>query len=631
MATLSVSSSSTSSASGSPRRSADPSIAEVNAIATDRLSSPSSHTPTRLSGDESPKDPEVEKYNQACQLLKEGKAEQARSLFLELIDVLDQDESHLIDSADCNIGVACSYPEDSAERKDFATKAKTLLDDALVHTLKGDPSDKDRISTFQKMEALYEEVSHLVPSDETAFHDDVRAKIKKCSRLVIANFYDTIKQARVLLSKDQPDQAREIVLAVMPNLKSNKAEFILARAQGNTWLATAFPPNKPSSRKHHLILAQFEAIAAYDRKEELLQNRDPVRVYDALVLLFNSLSRLNPDNAQIKENLVACKRMEASFKDGKDPLIEKYKQACQLLKERHYEQARSLFLELINTFGQDESHLTDSAACRLGVAHSHLKGSAERKDFALQAKKLLDDAFVNALDDDVSDEATIDSFNVIRNLYGEVSLLVPADETAVHDDVKDKIEECSRRIPALTTFYDKLQEAQDLFNRGVFDKAREILLAVMPTILDSDDVEFLLARSAGNMLIASTLPSGETRLQKSLEAQTQAFEAYDRKEELLRISQPTKVYDTFIHLFADLSILIPDNAEIKNKLAECKKLHRSSVIRPFKEADGKGIKVTKDPVGDYWKPLRLFIAFGFATAVIVGAALLGRRLITKLN
>ena len=163
----------------------------------------------------------------------------------------------------------------------------------------------------------------------------------------------------------------------------------------------------------------------------------------------------------------------------------------------------------------------------------------------------------------------------------------------------------------------------------------------MPTILGNDSkVDFILAKAMGKLKIAFTYPEGKDRDLYALEAQAQTFTAYERKEELFTSAESKAVALSYFHiLFNGLSQLIPAShafhPEIMEKLAACRKELAS--LRP---ADGTGTEesdsetprpVTPGPVDDYWKPARIFIAFAFAAAVIVGAAVLGRRLITRLN
>ena len=157
-----------SSTTGSPdlRR---PSTSAAAAIATNRFTPPDSPTSTRLRG-ETPKNPAAEKYVQARQLLSAGKADEARVLFLELITAFRDDESNLIHSADCHIGVAYSYPEESVDRERYAIQAKTLLDTALTKTLKEDESD-ETIRAFQKMRVLYGCLPVLVSPDRVPLID----------------------------------------------------------------------------------------------------------------------------------------------------------------------------------------------------------------------------------------------------------------------------------------------------------------------------------------------------------------------------------------------------------------------------------------------------------------------------
>jgi hypothetical protein len=251
----------------------------------------------------------------------------------------------------------------------------------------------------------------------------------------------------------------------------------------------------------------------------------------------------------------------------------------------------------------------------------------------VKAKDLLDTAFEEALKGDAIDMIT--NFQKMRNLYEELTPLVPLDQTVFHGDVKAKLEECSRRIPVLSNFYKKLIYALKLLSQGQPDRARDLLGTVMPTIEGNDKAEFILARAHAR-LFSSKLP-GDSSKKHLEEAQDLAFAAYERREELYT-NEDAKItaLKLFKTVFEELRRLIPtDDAVhllIKVKLEKCRK---ELDLQPTEEPDsGKtppDRKVTPDPVADYWKPARLFIAFSFAAAVIVGTAVLGRRLITQLN
>jgi hypothetical protein len=322
-------------------------------------------------------------------------------------------------------------------------------------------------------------------------------------------------------------------------------------------------------------------------------------------------------------------------------MVEKYNQARTFLRGNQNEQARALFLELIASFGRKESHFINSADCHIGVAYSYPEGSPERSTHVLEAKGLLDTALVKMLGAHSSDQATINTFQKMRILYGEFIHLIPSDQAAIHQDVAARIKECSEQIPPLSNFYEKLHQAHLVQDQP--EVARRIINEVMPTILGNDHPEFTLARAMGYLRLAFTFTSGDDRDRFALEAQALTFAAYDRKAELYANNDlKITVLNTFNTLFDGLSRLITANlaiqTQIREKLLEVreelKTLIATAKTNGHSEAGGSTSpdrKVTPGPVDDSWKPLRLFIAFGIAAAVIAGAVFLGRRLITKLN
>jgi hypothetical protein len=326
-------------------------------------------------------------------------------------------------------------------------------------------------------------------------------------------------------------------------------------------------------------------------------------------------------------------QLSKSAETPESRIRQQYNEARQHLKDKRYVEARDLFSKLSVTFGRDESTLINCADCLLGIAYSYPEGSVDRSDSVVEAKDLLDAALEKTLKGDASDEATIRAFQKIRVLYLECTNA----QDPFHEDVIAKIEVCSRKIPEISNFYEKLEQAEDLIREGQLDQARAFLERL--PLVPGDKAQVILARAQFYILYASTFPTDDpSRNSHVLKAQDLTFEAYDRKKELFASDKSkAAALSLFIKLYNGLRELIPiddvDYLQVIAKLADCERELAS--LRPAEEPDsGKtppDRKVTPDPVNDYWKPARLFIAFSFAAAVIVGTAVLGRRLITRLN
>jgi hypothetical protein len=337
----------------------------------------------------------------------------------------------------------------------------------------------------------------------------------------------------------------------------------------------------------------------------------------------------------------------ASLKDA-EPLgnsaDELYRQARQFLKDGKPHEARDIFLKLLTGYGKDESNLLNCADCTIGIAYTYKKGDPARNNHALAAKEILDAVFDKMCEDDVpeaiNDEATISGFQRIRLLYGSFVGLVPEEKTDFHADIKAKIEHCKRRTPELTYFYMELARGQGRLVRGNSDRAYAIIHEAMSSIngVDNDDnPEFLVARAIGNLQLAFATEK-EARDDHATQAQSLASAAYRMKDRLYANDKAKRqflksfilLYDGFSRFFLTDS---PLRSHFLKTLQECQKELDS--LPPAEEPVASKIpedsKIDSNPAGDYWKTARIALAFTIAAAVIVGAAFLGRRFITRLN
>jgi len=184
----------------------------------------------------------------------------------------------------------------------------------------------------------------------------------------------------------------------------------------------------------------------------------------------------------------------------------------------------------------------------------------------------------------------------------------------------ERLASAEKNHPLLSNFYDKIKQG-DLLEG---DLARDLFNEALKMIEGRSEPKYLLPRALGTMHLASTFAQGSQRNDYSLKALDQTFKAYDQKEALFFVNDQAKLkaLHHFSRLFTNLIPLFPSDSpilpEIQKKLSECQlELAR----RP---------KITKEPV-DPWKVAKLFLAFGFAAAVIAGAFVLGRRYITQLS
>lgn len=321
----------------------------------------------------------------------------------------------------------------------------------------------------------------------------------------------------------------------------------------------------------------------------------------------------------------------------RESLLKNYLEA-QRLTERNPEEARDLALTLINKLRRTNSNFLVLAACKLDLALTYPQDDDRRTQAILDAKKDIDQAYEerNLYFYFKTEEKIILYYKNLRTSLQKLKLLVPIEMKNLHADIAFKLEKCSSQIPLLTDFYDKISQ-------GVLleaEPARELYLQALLMITDHEEPEYLLAQAFGITNLALTYDAGNDN-PWFLKAHSRTLKAYERKQELFTTDQAKlTALNHFKKIFKSLSqLFLADSTfqiQIKEKLAECRK----EIARTGQALEDKvpsptnsprvTPKVTKEPV-DSWKAARLFIAFGFATVVIVGAFVLGRRYITQLN
>jgi hypothetical protein len=313
-------------------------------------------------------------------------------------------------------------------------------------------------------------------------------------------------------------------------------------------------------------------------------------------------------------------------------LQQKYNEACELIDSQP-EQARALFFELIEGTPIAEDRLIFLASCKIGYAYTWPEDSQERNDAALIAKATLDQVYGNrSAWDSLGEEAKIiHQYKYLRSCLKNFENLVRNEVISLEDNVKLQIEECTRHIPLITDFYDKLIEGDRLEE----DEAkREVYHQALKMIEGFEEPGYLLARAFGVTNLALTYRFDDNNL-FSIGAITQTVLAYQQREALFTSDQAKlTTLNQFSKLFHHLIQLFSDGSEqlvaINKMLEECiQELARCKSSIP-KDGPKVSPRVSKEPV-DPWKTVKLVIAFGFAAVVIAGAFVLGRRYITRLN
>jgi hypothetical protein len=357
----------------------------------------------------------------------------------------------------------------------------------------------------------------------------------------------------------------------------------------------------------------------------------PIPLQDAKASAVNAtaINRLSPPPSPTKARL-------SSAEPARDPLFENYQKARRLI-ESNKEEARALFLTLIKELPRIDCNLLFLADCKLGVALTYPQDDHQRTQAILNAKKDIDLAYARRnLYFDIKTEKNISLFyKILSTSLQELKLLVPIEMEDLHADIALKIEECSHHISLLTDFYDKI--SQGFQSHLTVDQVREIYTQALQMITEHEEPDYLLARAVGIIHLALTFDPGDDN-PFLLKAHSQTLAAYERKEELFTDDEAKlTALNLFRKLFNYLSHLFPDDSDMQEKLSECEReidlltSPNPEILEPSPTNSPRVTpRMTKEPV-DYLKAARLIFAFGFATVVIVGAFVFGRRCITQLN
>lgn len=329
----------------------------------------------------------------------------------------------------------------------------------------------------------------------------------------------------------------------------------------------------------------------------------------------------------------------SSAEQTRNPLLEKYQEAHRLIVDQP-DQARDLFLELIDEVPKTQANFLFLAECKLGLARAQPKNSQASTEAASNAKETLVQVYKNRNEWNSLDEGEkINRYKQLRTCLRQAEELVPNDMTSLDNTVDLQIAECNRNIPLLTDFYDSIEEG---IQSPTAELAGKIFTQALQTIAEHEEPNYLLARAYGTVHHALKCDVEEDVICLSLEAHQQTFAAYGQKDALFVNDQAKlETLNLFCSLFTKLSQLFPTDSdmqpEIQAKLLECQdqiKLLKSSALEnkssPKNNPKKVTPKVTPEPV-DSWKTARLIFAFGFAVVFFASAFVLGRRYITQLN
>ncbi|HEX4840048.1 MAG TPA: hypothetical protein VFU89_06365 [Rhabdochlamydiaceae bacterium] len=318
------------------------------------------------------------------------------------------------------------------------------------------------------------------------------------------------------------------------------------------------------------------------------------------------LKRMNPSQAT-----APLKAAETSS--------ESLETAYEFIGSQQYGKARSLLLKFLKSFEPADENPIRSAQCHIAMAHTYPGKANDSEKHVLQAKNLLNIALAKILQ--LSKEEKIKSCLGIRSIYRELAnleKLVTSDELTVCDDVNDKIEECSKHIPALWDFYDQLVPILDIPEESNPEKVKRILDDALQILGQEGTSDFVLAKAVYHGLFAKAFPKGcLERTENSELALTFALKAHSQINLFIHKHGNLFVYERFRELFLMLQSLLPQNAKISELYNKLQTLAPENRVR-------KNHRVSKGPVGDPLKVLRLFVILAFAF-VVIGSVVLNRR------
>jgi len=565
-------------------------------------------------------------------LLQDGRQEEARNLFVQLIAELKEElknsRSYVNQYIDCHVGVALSYPESSEKRKEAALAAKKIVDGILAGILRSHTEKASLTGDFYRIRKFYISIETLVPTEDEKFHQQMAVQIALCTQYipVLDNFHLELQIAEALLAQNNPQEARKLALEVLPSLSGDTSEINLAKIQGHILIAETFYTGIEDPDQHAKE-AKNLALTAYENRG--------VETPSFYVNLIDSFSRLNlllPGDALIKEKLKACTKVFTDYcamslsSDSIGPAVW-FELAHKLINIRRLGIAQCIFLELLKFFENDESSLAISAQCHIGLAYIYADESFDQQLHLNQAKNYLDTALENNLKVDLS-KATFKNLRDIKTLYRTIKDLDPKNLLGLHVAITKKIKTCTTNIPLLSNFYDELTYAKNISSENC-EKAIEIVSTALKTLTE-DKLAYNLARAKGYTLIAEMVSEKAASDQNSNLALTYALKAYGNYAESFIKNHRIQIYEQFIELFLRLRELLPNSPAIKEKLKECMCNQYEPISR---ESRGKNDhKVSNEPAGGRWKQVKILVAFFFATTVIVGIGVLGgHRYINKLN
>lgn len=286
-----------------------------------------------------------------------------------------------------------------------------------------------------------------------------------------------------------------------------------------------------------------------------------------------------------------------------------------LINTQQYEKARALLVEFLKLFEPADEHPASSAKCHIAMAHTYPDKSSDLQKHVLQAQSLLDEALRKTLTHSLPEEVKIRNCLGLRLIYRDLANSVSSDELIFAEEVANKIEQCSENIPALWDFYDRLAPIQAFPKKSHAKEVKKIIDDALQ-ILNKDTTDFVLAIAVGYGLLAMAFPqASEECAQSSQLALEYAIDAYSKINTFTNHHGKAFVYEKFGELFSMLKSLFPANPKIKQIYTNLHALAPKSNVR-------KGRKVTKEPVGDPLKALKIFvILFAFA---VISAVVLGR-------
>ncbi|HEX4840047.1 MAG TPA: hypothetical protein VFU89_06360 [Rhabdochlamydiaceae bacterium] len=328
-------------------------------------------------------------------------------------------------------------------------------------------------------------------------------------------------------------------------------------------------------------------------------------------------------------------------------------QAHELIEKERFENALTLLSRLIKSNKGDKSLLVLSAECYIGSTFSPSKDLNMQAERLKQAKDSLDAALEITKKEDSSNPTITEELQCIIRLYKDILALSKNNQAYCKDansikqlstDIHTQINFCKKlqQEQARPNEIDNSEEARDIVDEVLHfftEEAPDLLTEEAPDLLtEEEDTHLLFLANAEHYIsIAKRFEKGPQRTQHSKLALDFAKKAYAQQAAFLPDFPALDVYESFKTIFFELSRLLPEDKYIMETYAHCLKVyeyyydHEHPTTGPQENGKEKTYLATKEPVGDFWKPFRLFVAFAFAFIVIGISLHLGRRSITRLN